>query len=165
MPKDSLSDRVARLEKQLKQFSALPQRVNDLDERVGELEEFTGELEVAEFKITQGDNMPINGVAPGSTGTFTATPIDGNGNVISLPAGAQPPRWTSSDTDNAPVTASADGLSATVAVPSTTQGGSFTLNVDSPDLPNDPSGSAQVPILFTPPPPPQVASFRIDQTA
>jgi hypothetical protein len=139
VPKVSLADRVARLEQitqqQSQQITALLGSqaglgimVANLAEHVHQLEEFTGISEVASFLIQQGDNMPINGVVPGSTGTFTATPIDGNGNVISLPAGAQPPRWTSSDNDNAPVTASADGLSATVAVPSTTQGGSHGKN-------------------------------------
>jgi hypothetical protein len=143
------------------------EEVESFGERLSRLEEFTGVNEVESFSIQQtGDeNMAVTGIAPGATGTFTATPLDSNGNPIPLPAGAAPPVWSSSDNDNAPVVASADGLSASVSVPATTAGGSFTLTVQSPDLPGTPIGSVVVPINAVTPPPQTVASFAINQTS
>lgn len=171
----SLRDIVEQLERQerenqeafadiFSQLRKIRRELGSIEHRLFRLEEFTGVNEVISFKIQQrGEDMAITGIAPGSTGVFTATPLDGNGNPVSLPAGSQPPQWVSSDTTNAPVVASADGLSASVSVPSTTAGGSFTLTVSSPDLPGQPSGSASVPINVPPPPPPTVASFQINQ--
>lgn len=89
------------------------------------------------FVITQiGEIMPtqspVVGIAIGATGTFLATPVDASGNTVTLPAGIVP-TWTSSDTTNAPVVPSADGLTVTVSVPSTAPttlvGTTFTLSL------------------------------------
>ena len=110
----------------------------------------------------QGDEMPIQGIAPGTAGQFTAQPVDKNGNNDTLPAGVIP-AWTSSDTTNAPVTfQSPDGLSCTVTVAANAPAGTpFTLNVSAtlPDATN-PTGSASVPIFAL-----EVASFVVNQTA
>ena len=127
---------------------------------------------VVSFSISQGAIMATQGsllgIAPGATATFTANPLDENGNPIALPDGVVP-TWTSSDTTNGPVVAAADGLTATVTVPETAATGTgFTLFV-SATLPSGatPAGSAVVPIdAVTPPPPPPistVASFVITQ--
>lgn len=75
---------------------------------------------------------PVVGIAIGATGTFLATPVDASGNTVTLPAGIVP-TWTSSDTTNAPVVPSADGLTVTVSVPSTAPttlvGTTFTLSL------------------------------------
>jgi hypothetical protein len=170
-----LVEQIERLDKQQNEALSdirtelrhIRRELRSVEERLSRLEEFTGVNEVESFSIQQtGDeNMPVTGITPGATGTFTATPLDSSGNPISLPAGAAPPVWSSSDTTNAPVTPSADGLSATVSVPATTAGGSFTLTVQSPDLPGTPIGSVVVPINAVTPPPPTVASFAINQTS
>jgi hypothetical protein len=119
--------------------------------------------EVDRFFVVQtheGTNM-ANGIAPGGTGTFTATPIDKNGNPSTLPAGVVPV-WTSSDTTNAPVVAAADGLSATVTIPTSATGGEkITLSVTA-TLPDGttPEGTGTFSVLTL-----EVASFTITQTA
>jgi len=174
-----LVEQVERIEKQQAEtLTDIAEKLADIREDIGEafdsikerldrLEQFTGVNEVESFSIQQtGDDMAVTGIAPGATGNFTATPLDSSGNPISLPAGAQPPVWSTSDPTNAPVVASADGLSASVTVPSTTAGGVFTLSVSSPDLPGSPSGAVSVPINVAPPPPPAtVASFSINQNS
>lgn len=65
-------------------------------------------------------------IAPGFSPVYTATPIP----TGTFPAPGNLPVWTSSDTTNAPVTADATGLVATVAIPATAiVGTSFTLTV------------------------------------
>src|SRR5258708_36111516 len=148
MRRDSLEDRVEKLEKEFRHINEFDGEVSaDLDHilfRLARLEDFTGINEAIEFLIQQGDVM-TPGITPGSTGTFSATPLGADGNPVALPAGSAAPVWSSSDTTNGPVVAAADGLTATVAVPSTTAGGSFTLTVSSPDLPGQPSGTLSVP--------------------
>ena len=108
--------------------------------------------------MTQGS---LTGIAPGSTGTFSLTPVDKNGNPSSLPSGVVP-SWTSSDPTNAPLVVSDDGLSATCTVPDSAPAGTqITLSVTA-TLPDGttPNGSAQFPILTL-----EVASFIITQTS
>lgn len=105
---------------------------------------------------TQGN---LVGVQQGSTGTFNAIGLDAAGNPAAFPTGVVPV-WTSSDPVNAPVTATVDGLTATVAVQTTAPVGStVTLSVmaTQPDGSTPTSGPVPVPILagnVTPPPPP-----------
>lgn len=93
---------------------------------------------------------PVAGIKIGSTGTFVAIPIDAQGNAVTLPAGTIPV-WTSSDTTNAPVIPSTDGLTATDTVPSTAPttlvGTNFTLSV-SATLADGTSGSGTTPVPF-----------------
>ena len=103
--------------------------------------------------------MAIKGIAPGSTGTFDAGPVNADGVPAALPAGVIP-QWSSSDSVNAPVIAAADGLSATVTPPASAPTGvQFTLSVTA-TLPDGttPSGSAAVPLLVA-----EVTAFVISQ--
>jgi hypothetical protein len=103
----------------------------------------------------------LKGITQGATATFVATPQDKNGDPITLPAGIVP-TWTSSDPTGAPVTADADGLTATVTVSdAATAGSTFTLSV-SAALANGttPTGEADVPVLAVEA---EVASFVITQ--
>lgn len=59
---------------------------------------------------------PVVGIVAGNRGTFTAVAVDAQGDVAHIPAGLVP-IWFSSDSINAPVVASADGLSAHVDIP------------------------------------------------
>jgi len=113
--------------------------------------------QTGEPSVTQGQ---LKGIAPGGTGTFAISPVDQNGNPAQLPSGVVP-QWTSSDPTNAPVTQSADGLTASVTVAQGDQSPSFTLTVTA-TLPDgtQPSGSAAVPILVL-----EVAAFVITQTS
>lgn len=113
------------------------------------------------FRITQEPTMAITGIIPGSTGTFTATPLNAAGQplTVALPAA---PVWTSSD-PLAVVTAAADGLSASVAVDTTApQSGSFVLTVASAD------GTVSTPVTVpydAVPVDNTLASFGINQTS
>lgn len=122
--------------------------------------------EVVAFQIKQifirGESMAIKGILPGQSGSFALQDIPLNS---VLPAGVIPV-WTSSDTTNAPVVASADGLSASVALSaSAVPGGSFNLQVDAtlPDGTTPSSGPVAIPILA--PPPPEPSSFVINQVS
>lgn len=93
---------------------------------------------------------PVVGIKIGATGIFLATPVDAQGNVVVLPAGIVP-TWTSTDLTNAPVVASADGLTATDTVPSTAPptlvGTTFTLSV-SATLADGTVGTGSTPVPF-----------------
>lgn len=121
-------------------------------------EQFT---RLTSFRITQEPTMAITGIIPGSTGTFTATPLNAAGQplTVALPAA---PVWTSSD-PLAVVTAAADGLSASVAVDTTApQSGSFVLTVASAD------GTVSTPVTVpydAVPVDNTLASFGINQTS
>src|ERR1017187_7716489 len=54
------------------------------------------QYDVVQFQISQQGAFPmaIKGIAPGSTGTFTATPLNPAGAGIPLPAGMTP-TWVS----------------------------------------------------------------------
>jgi len=73
---------------------------------------------------------PVTGIVVGQTGTFLAIPVDANGNEVPVPAGTANPTWTS-DTSNATVTSSPDGLTASVVAASdpTLAGTSFNLTI------------------------------------
>ena len=103
--------------------------------------------------------MAITGIAPGASGTFTASPVNSLGAPATLPAGVIPV-WTASDA-TVVLTPSADGLSCAVAVPGADTGTSFTLTATAtmPDK-TTPTGTGAVPILAL-----EVASFVINQTA
>lgn len=109
---------------------------------------------------TQG---PLTGVAPGLTGVFTAATFGADGNPATLPAGIVPV-WTSDDPTDV-VTTNPDGLGASVAVAATaTPGGVHTLSVANPD--GSAASPAPLPILGTPPPPPNpVTQFVISQVS
>jgi hypothetical protein len=127
---------------------------------LAKLREADSELLAVEQDI-QGDIMVLAGVIVGASVTLTATPVDSNGNPVTLPVGAKPPVWMSSDTTLLTLAPSADGLSA---VATGVAPGSPTVSVASPDLPNSPSGSASEPVSATaPPPPPTVFGFVITQ--
>lgn len=119
---------------------------------------------VVRFTITQENHMAILGVVPGATGSFTATPLNAESVAVALPLSTVPV-WTSDDTTNAPVVASADGLSATVAVPASfvpAPGASFNLTVTMAD--GSASTTANVPYDAVPVDN-TVASFGINQTS
>ncbi len=78
---------------------------------------------ISAFDIKEITMFPI---APGFSPVYTATPIPAG----TYPAAGNVPVWTSSDTTNAPVTADATGLIATVAIPaSAVVGTTFTLTI------------------------------------
>ena len=102
----------------------------------------------------------ITGIVVGSTGTFQG---------LAVPAGSVvtgQPTWTSSDPLAVITVDSKDssGLSIAVAVDPTATG-SFTLTISSTNPDGSvATGSAVVPYLPVPPPPPiQVTSFDINQ--
>lgn len=70
---------------------------------------------------------PLTGIAPGKTDSLKATPLDSLGNPTTIPAGLTP-IWVSSDPSIAVVTATADGLSATVEISANAPIGS-TVNI------------------------------------
>lgn len=112
------------------------------------------------FHITQEDSMAITGIIPGQSGTFSANPSG-------QPDPSKPltvvPVWTSSD-PAAVVTASEDGLTATVAVDAAAgQGGSFELSVSNPD--GSAKNTVTVPYDAIPVQPNVPTAFAIDQTA
>lgn len=93
---------------------------------------------VVQFCIIQENTMAILGIIPGSTGVFTATPLNAEGQPVDPSTLTAPPVWSSSD-PLAVVTA--NGLGASVAVdPSAPQNGSFVLTVSQTD------GSAATPV-------------------
>lgn len=122
------------------------------------------------FNIIQtGDSVmptqqPVIGIVAGATGTFSAIPADAQDNQVALPAGIVP-TWTSSDTTNAPVVASADGLSVTITVPADAPVGTeFTLSVQATlEDGTVPTGSTTVPFLASAPS--VVAKFVIVQNS
>ncbi len=125
------------------------------------------EPEVTGFIIIQGDtpNMAnsITGIPVGGKGSFTALPVPA-GSVI---LGGAIPVFVS-DSPLAVVSNSADGLSTVVTVdPSAVVGQSFNLSISVTNSDGSvASGTASVPFLAAPPPPPvQVTSFDINQTA
>lgn len=110
---------------------------------------------------------PLVGIAPGATGTFSGIPIDSLGNSGPLPAGITPV-WVSSDPTNAPITATVDGLTATVAIPADAVAGTvFTITVSATlaDGSVPTSGPVNCPVLTVVPPPFVVASFVIQQVS
>jgi hypothetical protein len=113
---------------------------------------------IQSFTITPGGIMALLPIAPGFTPGFTATPTPSD----SVPSTA--PAWTSSDTTNAPVTASADGLTATVAIPASAVVGTvFTLTVSYTNADGTvATGTANFTIVA--PPSPDITSFTITQT-
>lgn len=114
---------------------------------------------IESFTITQqGDTMSLLPIAPGFTPGFTATPTPST----SVPS--TPPVWTSSDTTNAPVTASASGLTATVAIPASAPvGNTFTLTVSYTNADGTvATGTATFTIVASPSP--DITSFTITQT-
>lgn len=103
--------------------------------------------------------MAITGIIPGSTGVFTATPLNAAGTAVALPLPTVPV-WTSSD-PLATVTTNSDGLGASILVdPSAPQTGSFTLTVTM----QDGSASTTVTVPYDQSPVDNVvASFGISQ--
>ena len=102
--------------------------------------------------------LAISGILPGNTGVFTAQPVDKNGNPAALPAGLVP-AWASSDPTNAPVTWSADGLTASVITTAAFTGCKLSIAVNMPDG-TQPTGTETVPVLTF-----EVAAFVIAQTS
>lgn len=108
--------------------------------------------------------QPVIGIKAGSTGVFTATGVDSTGAAQTLPTGVIP-QWGSSDTVNAPVTASVDGLTVSVIVLATAPvGTTFQLSVIATLADGTtPTGSTAVPFLAGTPA--QVVSFVITQAS
>lgn len=120
----------------------------------------------ASFRLTQENStMAILGIIPGSTGTFTVTPLDTAGNPIdpsTLPAGYAP-LVTSSDPANAPV-ASTDAFDFAVSVAAGATGSGITLTISNPD--GSGATAFTVPYDAAPPPPPVLpASFGLTQNS
>lgn len=122
----------------------------------------------ASFRLTQENlTMPILGIIPGSTGTFTVTPLDTAGNPIdpsTLPADYELV-VTSSDPTNAPVVMT-DEFDFSISVPSAfapAPGSSFELTIANPDG----SGAVEftIPYDAVPPPPTLPASFGLTQNS
>lgn len=106
----------------------------------------------------QGDPMALLAIAPGNSPVFTATPVPST----SVPS--TPPTWVSSDTTNAPITASADGLSVTVAIPTTaTVGTAFTLTISYTNA-DGTVATGTTTQTIVPAPSPDITSFTIAQT-
>ena len=106
----------------------------------------------------QGDPMALLAIAPGNSPVFTATPVPST----SVPS--TPPTWVSSDTTNAPITASADGLSVTVAIPTTAVvGTAFTLTVSYTNA-DGTVATGTTTQTIVPAPSPDITSFTIAQT-
>lgn len=137
--------------------------VRDINWQLGKMFEYLVHKEIHYFHIVQlGDSMAISGVQPGLTGTFAATPQP-VGAV--LPSGVVPV-WTV-DNPLVTLTPAADGLTVIAALDASITGDTFNLTVTATLADGStPSGTVAVPILPTPPPPPQeVTGFTIDQTA
>lgn len=119
-------------------------------------------LTVVQFRITQENTMAILGIIPGSTGVFTAAPLNAEGQPVDPSTITAPPVWSSSD-PLAVVSANSDGLGASVAVDgSAPQNGSFVLTVSNAD------GSAATPVTVpydAKPVDNTVASFGVNQTS
>jgi hypothetical protein len=102
---------------------------------------------------------PMLSIIPGNSPQFTATPVP----ATSVPS--TPPTWTSSDDTNAPVTADATGLIATVALPTTAVvGTSFTLTVSYTNADGVVATGSTTQTIVAPPSP-DITSFTIEQTA
>lgn len=102
---------------------------------------------------------PMLSIAPGNSPQFTATPVP----ATSVPA--TPPIWVSSDSTNAPVTADATGLVATVAIPSTAVvGTSFTLTVSYTNADGTVAVGAITETIVAAPSP-DITSFTVVQTS
>ena len=127
-----------------------------------ELSRFFEHQNVTSFKITQqGATMAITGIAPGGTGTFTATPLNAGGTAIPLPTGMTL-AWAS-DVSGAVITPDpANSLNAAIVLDATVTGGTvinLTVSATNPDG-TPATGSAPVPVLAASV---TVASFSIDQ--
>lgn len=121
--------------------------------------------EATEILIFQGDDMAnsITGIVVGSKGSFSALLVPAG----SIVAPGKVIAWAS-DNPLAVVSAATDGLSAVVTVdPSAPVGGSFNLSASFTRTDGAvASGSAAVPFLPAPPPPPvEATSIDINQTA
>ena len=132
------------------------------DEILDELEEIEHELHhpnITHFTIQETTMQPI---APGFSPVFTATPQPA-GNVLNP---AQPvPSWTSSDPTNAPVSVDSTGLVATVAVPATAVvGTSFTLSISYTNA-DGTTATGSFAGMIVAPPPMDISSFTVEQTA
>ena len=146
-------------------------RLNELlEELLAFLQEHVVDREPRHFRIeqlplgAQGATMPTNNsIVAGTSGVFVATPV---------PPGSAPdpaqlvPAWVASDPAVA-IKASADGLTASVAVPATDTGTGFTLGVSYTRKDGTvATGSVSVSIVQpTPPPAPEPTSFTISQTS
>lgn len=112
------------------------------------------------FKIVkENDMIPI---APGSSPVFTATP-EPQGDTLNP---SQPiPTWTSSDEANAPVSVDSTGLVATVAIASgATVGNTFTLTINYTNA-DGTTATGSLTETIVAPPPVDITSFTIQQTA
>ncbi len=105
--------------------------------------------------------MSLVAIAPGNAPVFAATPTPEG----TVPGPGLIPSWTTSDTTNAPVTPSADGLSATVNLPeSAVVGANFTLTVSLTNADGTvASGSGIFTIVAAPTH--DVTGFTVDQIA
>ena len=114
---------------------------------------------ITHFTIQETTMQPI---APGFSPVFTATPQPA-GNVLNP---AQPvPSWTSSDPTNAPVSVDSTGLVATVAIPSTAVvGTSFTLSISYTNA-DGTTATGSFAGMIVAPPPMDISSFTVEQTA
>ena len=121
------------------------------------------QYDVVQFQISQQEDFPmsIKGIAPGGTGTFTATPLNSSGTAIPLPAGMTL-TWAS-DVSGAVITPDpANSLNAAIVLDATVTGGTvinLTVSATNPDG-TPATGSAPVPVLSASV---TVASFSIDQ--
>lgn len=121
----------------------------------------------ASFRLTQENlTMPILGIVPGSTGTFTVTPLDPAGNPFdesTLPAGYAPV-VTSSDPTNAPVVMT-DEFDFSISVPAgftPLAGSSFDLTIANPDG----TGATEFTVPYDAATPPVLpASFGLTQNS
>lgn len=113
---------------------------------------------ISAFEIRRITMLPI---APGFSPVYTATPIPAG----TFPAPGNLPAWTSSDTTNAPVTADATGLVATVAIPASAVVGTvFTLTVTYTNADGTvATGTLSQTIVNAPPS--DITSFSIAQTS
>lgn len=108
------------------------------------------------FVISQ--ETPMLSIIPGNSPQYTATPVP----TTSVPA--TPPTWVSSDPTNAPVTADATGLIATVALPTTAVvGTSFTLTVSYTNA-DGVVATGSITETIVAPPSPDITSFTVAQT-
>jgi hypothetical protein len=112
------------------------------------------------FSLQQSGEIMVP-LDPGQSPQFTATPTPDGSSL-----GAVVPTWTSSDPANAPVTADATGLVATVALSaSIAVGASVTLTVSATSTDGTQSATGTFTFTIGAPPPAFPTGFTIAQSA
>ena len=133
------------------------ERIEEAVDRILHILRHLNHPRITSFQIKEITMLPI---APGFSPVYTATPVPSG----TFPAPGNLPVWTSSDTVNAPVSADATGLIATVAIPATAVvGTAFTLTISYTNADGAvATGTLDQTIVAAPPA--DITSFTIAQT-